>query len=60
MSLLVDGEIVERRELVDATPHEQTAKFVVEGFAAGRHEVAVVAANQHGETRSKPVTVRVR
>jgi hypothetical protein len=60
MSLLVDGEIVETRELVDATPHEQTAKFVVEGLAAGSHEIVVVAANQHGETRSKPVTVRVR
>lgn len=60
MSLLVDGEITEAPELVDATPHEQTARSVVEGLAAGRHEIAVVAENQHGETWSKPVTARVR
>ncbi|WP_240644109.1 fibronectin type III domain-containing protein [Antribacter gilvus] len=60
MSVLVDGTLVDTRELVDATPHEQRARFVVQGLAKGDHVIVVVAANQHGETSSKPVTVRVR
>ncbi|AEG43298.1 lipase [Isoptericola variabilis] len=59
-SLVVDGETVEVRSVRDATPHEQTASFAVDGLAPGAHEIVVLAANQHGETSSKPVTVRMR
>ncbi len=59
MSLYLDGELLERRELPDGTPAEQRAQFDLDGLQPGMHRLHVVAVNQHGETTSNPVVLRV-
>lgn len=60
MALLVDGEVVRTVELVDRTPRKQEATLEVTGVGRGTHRISVVATNQHGETSSREVRVRMR
>ncbi|MCM0641218.1 endo-1,4-beta-xylanase [Cellulomonas wangsupingiae] len=59
LTLLENGTPIATQRVVDATPGAQTATFEVTGRANGSYSYEVVATNQHGETTSRPLVVRV-
>ena len=55
-----NGELVDERVLVAATPGAQHVETPVSGLAPGRHEFRSVLANGAGETSSATVVVTIR
>ncbi|KAA9085220.1 rhamnogalacturonan lyase family protein [Microbacterium radiodurans] len=56
----LDGQVVASGDLTAQSPRAQRATAQLSGVAPGEHTLVAVFSNAHGETASKPVTVRVR